>query len=60
MLMFVQTGPEERALEPNQSGPSDETPNPSLMASSGTLEEAQTSTDMLGRSQPLEYTLAVR
>ena len=58
--MFVQTGPEERALEPNQSGPSDETPNPFLMASSSTLEEAKTSTDMSGRSQPLGYILAVR
>jgi hypothetical protein len=59
MLMFVQTGPEEQALEPDQSGLSNETPSSSLMASSSTLEEAQTGTDMLGRSQPLGYTLAV-
>jgi hypothetical protein len=59
MLMFVQTSPEEQALEPVQSGLSDETPNPSLMASSGILEEAQTGADMLGRSQRLGYTLAV-
>jgi hypothetical protein len=57
MLMLLQTSHEEQTLEPDQSGPYEETPRRTLTGPSVAPEEAQSATTMSGRNQRLKYKL---